>query len=676
MASETYLTVATTRPETLLGDVALCVHPEDARYKHLHGRQVVVPIVNRVVPIIVDDYVDPDFGTGCLKITPAHDINDYKIGKKHQLPLINILSKSGALTPAAQHYVGEDRFVARKKIVQQLSNEGALVKAVTHLHQVGISERTAAIVEPRLSTQWFVSMDKLKKPALARVLAGDIQFHPAKFKNRYKAWLLETQDWCISRQLWWGHRIPAYYLDNGEVIVAPNKERAVQEARKKTGNPNLMAQDLRQDEDVLDTWFSSWLWPMSVFAGEDAAQRSARDYFYPTNDLVTAPEIIFFWVARMIMAGDHFTQQPPFKNVYFTGIVRDEQGQKMSKSLGNSPEPMTLIAQYGADSVRVGMLLSTSAGNDLLFDIQHCAQGRNFANKLWNAVRLVKQWTPSEKVMEHHHEAVAWFEEKLNDALKTTTHCFKQFRISEALMILYKLVWDDFCAWYLEMIKPSQEKMVATHVYTKTVHFLEDLLKTLHPFMPFLTEELWHQLRPRTEKDCLTVAPWPQHRHPSNTKRLTQALATFTLITTLRKLRREADIKPNQPLPLCVQATGLPQWLAPFKQYVGKLALIEPIIPTLEIPPNTMSCSVQGAAFYLVLPQRINIARERERLTKALSYAQGFLASVEKKLSNKQFMHKAPASIITLERKKKRDAQQQCEHLRSQLTALTPTSEG
>jgi valyl-tRNA synthetase len=666
---DTHVTVATTRPETILGDTAVCIHPQDARYQHLQGQQVLVPLINRPIPIITDTYVDPAFGTGCLKVTPAHDMNDYILGEKHHLATIDILNEDGTLNEAAGHYIGEDRFVARQKIVQQLDAEGYLVKADDYIHNVGFSERTDAVVEPRLSTQWFVKMQALSKPALKHVLDGTIRFYPAKFQNMYETWLNEVRDWCISRQLWWGHRIPAYYLPDGSVVVAHDKAAALKKAQEKTDNPTLTEEDLRQDEDVLDTWFSSWLWPLSVFDGIQHPNNPDFRYFYPTNDLVTAPEIIFFWVARMIMAGYAFQDTPPFRNVYFTGIVRDQQNKKMSKSLGNSPEPVELIEQYGADGVRVGMLLSAPAGNDLLFDTKRCEQGRNFVNKLWNAFRLLQHWQPIEQAEETHTIAIQWFQARLNQVLEDVHGHFQHFRISDALMALYKLVWDDFCSWYLEMIKPTHGKEIAVGVYSATIKFLECLLKLLHPFMPFITEELWHQLRPRQKQDGLIVAPWPQAA-PYDSTILRHAATSFDLITMLRSLYKQGKVLPKQHLPAYVKNTALPTWLTPFATYVKKLAHLADIVATQNEPQDAISCSIQGTTFYLTLGHQVDTAKEKMRLEEELAYTQGFLESVSKKLRNERFTQHAPEQVVANERKKQADAQVKCKLLAERLKQL------
>jgi valyl-tRNA synthetase len=663
------VTIATTRPETILGDTAVCVHPQDARYQHLRGQQVFVPIVNRPVPVIEDTYVDPAFGTGCLKVTPAHDMNDYALGQKHHLATIDILNEDGTLNEAAEHYVGEDRFLVRQKIVQQLDTAGYLVKTEEHTHNVGFSERTNAVVEPRLSTQWFVKMNTLAIPALKHVLDGTIQFHPAKFQNMYKAWLEEVKDWCISRQLWWGHRIPAYYLLDGSIVVAHDQAEALKKAQGQTGNPALTEADLHQDKDVLDTWFSSWLWPLSVFDGIQHPNNQDFRYFYPTNDLVTAPEIIFFWVARMIMAGYAFQSTPPFKNVYFTGIVRDKQGKKMSKSLGNSPEPMDLIKQYSADGVRVGMLLSAPAGNDLLFDVKCCEQGRNFTNKIWNAFRLLQRWETTEQAEATHTIAIQWFQARLDQVLEEVNVHFQQFRISDALMALYKLVWDDFCSWYLEMIKPAHGQSIAASVNAATVGFFECLLKLLHPFMPFLTEELWHQLRQRQSLDCLIVALWPQPA-AYDTTMLDHATASFELVTTLRRLRNRALVPPKQYLTLYILGIKIPDWLNYFADYVKKLSNLSTIVPSQDKPQDATSCNIHGTTFYLALGQQVDNTQEKVRLEKELAYTQGFLASVLKKLDNDHFIRNAPAQVIATERKKQADAKTQLKLLEERLMQL------
>ena len=562
--------------------------------------------------------------------------------------------------------------VARKKIVQQLATQGQLIKTEAHTHNVGFSERTNAVVEPRLSTQWFVKMKALAAPALAHVLDGTNRFHPAKLQNMYKAWLEDVQDWCISRQLWWGHRIPAYYLPDGAVVVAKSKAAALEKAQARPGNATLTEADLRQDQDVLDTWFSAWLWPQSVFDGLRHPENPTFRYFYPTNDLVTAPEIIFFWVARMVMAGYAFQEAPPFRNVYFTGIVRDKQGRKMSKSLGNSPDPLALTAQYSADGVRVGMLLSAPAGNDLLFDEKLCEQGRNFARKIWNAFRLVQDWKTTAELPEAiQTTAMQWFQARCQQVLQEVEHHFQQFRIADALKALYKLVWNDFCAWYLEIIKPAPGQPLAASVRTATIGFFEVLLKLLHPFMPFLTEELWHQLASRAPEDCLIVAPWPKAT-AYDPALLQDATAAFALITTLRSLRNQAQVSAKEPLPLSVAA--LPTWPVPRQAAVQKLAYPDTITLSPTAPPNATSCTVQGTTFYLALDQQVDAAQERARLEKELAYAQGFLASVLKKLDNERFVQSAPPQVVTTARKKQADAEAKIASLQTRLQGMDSLS--
>ncbi|OJW66937.1 MAG: valine--tRNA ligase [Candidatus Amoebophilus sp. 36-38] len=673
VGSQDYVTIATTRPETILGDTAVCVHPDDTRYQHLHGKQVVIPIANRIIPIITDEYVDKDFGTGCLKVTPAHDMNDYELGKRHHLAIIDIFNEDGTLNLTAGHYVGEDRFVVREKIAQELQAQGYLIKIEPHTSNIGFSERTDAVVEPRLSKQWFVRIKELAKPALEHVLDDTIQFHPAKFKHMYQAWLENVQDWCISRQLWWGHRIPAFYLPDHTVIVAENRAIALAKAQARAGYENLTEADIRQDEDVLDTWFSAWLWPINVFKGFEDSDNEAMRYFYPTNDLVTAPEIIFFWVARMIMAGYAFTQKPPFKNVYFTGIVRDKLGRKMSKSLGNSPDPLELIKQYGADGVRVGMLFSSPAGNDLLFDIKLCEQGRNFANKLWNIFRLLKGWEiATDGSQAEDTMAISWFNARLNQALATIENHFEQFRISDALMAIYKLIWDDFCAWYLEMIKPPYGQPISSHTYAATVDILEILLKILHPFMPFITEEIWHQLQPRTEQDCMIVASWPKAL-PYDKLILEDANLAFTLITEVRNIRANAGISPKEVLSLYTDKS-FPTWFKKFNNYIQKLGHVALAESKEILLQNSISFTVQEQIFYIPLLEKVDKDQEIARLHKELAYYQGFLEAVTKKLDNTRFLQQAPKEVVAVESKKKADAIEKIKLIENRLLTLRPCS--
>ncbi|MEM7055833.1 MAG: valine--tRNA ligase, partial [Bacteroidota bacterium] len=668
VGSDQHVVIATTRPETILGDTAICIHPADTRYQHLQGKQVLVPIVNRVIPVITDTYVDMGFGTGCLKVTPAHDMHDYALGQKHSLAVIDILNEDGTLGQAAQHYVGEDRLVVREKIAQRLQAQGYLAKVEAHTSNVGFSERTNAIVEPRVSNQWFVRMQELAKPALECVLDGTIQFYPAKFKNMYQAWLADVKDWCISRQLWWGQQIPAFYLPDGTVIVAKDKATAL--AKAQPVYKNLTEADLRQDEDVLDTWFSSWLWPINVFDGLQDPGNEDIHYFYPTNDLVTAPEIIFFWVARMIMAGYAFREAPPFRHVYFTGIVRDKLGRKMSKSLGNSPDPMALINQYGADGVRVGMLLTAPAGNDLLFDIKRCEQGRNFANKLWNAFRLIQGWVvSSHPAQENHTTAIQWFEARLNQVLEKIAVYFEHFRISDALMATYKLSWDDFCSWYLEMIKPSYGQLISPSTYRATIGYLERLLRLLHPFMPFITEELWHHLQVRSAQDCIIVAPWPQTT-AYNQQLLDEAALAFELITQIRNFRTSAQVPAKHSL-LLYSDQALPTWLVRFAPYVRKLAHVSQIAVNSTEVHEAASFRIQGYAFFVPLEQPVDQAQEKERLRKELAYYQGFLATVMKKLDNERFIQQAPQAVVAREHKKRADAAAKVKLLKQRLAQFS-----
>lgn len=653
--NKSFVTIATTRPETLLGDTALCVHPEDTRYQHLIGKRVHIPLINREIPIIADTYVDKELGTGCLKITPAHDPNDYILGLKHQLPIIEIFHTDGTLNQTAQRYIGEDRFEARKKIIKDLEKEGYLEKIVSHVHQVGFSERTNAIIEPKLSTQWFVKMQELVKPALESVDKGIIKFHPAKFQNMYKAWLENVRDWCISRQLWWGHRIPAYYVADGRHVIAETKEEALQKAKKLTGDPTLTIESLKQDEDVLDTWFSSWLWPLSVFDGTIKPENADYQYYYPTHDLVTGPDIIFFWVARMIMAGYAFSNKPPFENVYFTGIVRDKQGRKMSKSLGNSPDTIALIDQYGADGLRAGMLFCTPAGNDLLFDEKICIQGKKFVHKIWNALKLIKGWKINPQKKEEK-VAIEWFQARYAHVSQQLEEAFQHFRLSEAFIAVYKLFWDDFCAHYLEMIKPTShtDNEVSKEVYTATITFFENLMKLLHPFMPFVTEEVWHQLQPRKKENCLAIAPWPKENEAVNHEILNKATQAFELITRIRHIRRTHHEKLKKPLTLIVEGS-IPTWLTHFSAYITKQAHIQKIESASTKTKEGIAFIVDKCEFRLPEITPKATGESRVALEKELLYQNGFLQSVKKKLANQDFVHNAPEAVVARERKKMQD---------------------
>ncbi|MGV3541338.1 MAG: valine--tRNA ligase [Rufibacter sp.] len=667
--SDEVLSVATKRPETIMGDVAICVHPADERYKHLAGKKAIIPLVNRAIPIIFDEYVDIEFGTGVLKVTPAHDINDYELGQKHNLPSIDVLNDNGTIHERAGIYVGEDRFVVRKKITKELEAKGLLEKVEDSVTNLGFSERTDAVIEPKLSMQWWCKMDAMAKPALENVMNDTIKLHPPKFKNMYRSWMENVHDWCISRQLWWGQQIPAYYLPDGTFVVGRNAEEALKEAREKTGNSDLQLSDLRQDEDVLDTWFSSWLWPISVFDGFKDPDNEDILYYYPTNDLVTAPEILFFWVARMIMAGYEFRKELPFKNVYLTGIVRDAQGRKMSKSLGNSPDPLDLIEQYGADGVRAGMLFSSPAGNDLLFDEKLCEQGRNFSNKIWNAFRLINGWEVDEILPNPNEKAIKWFDSKLNEALNTLEDHFDKFRISDALLTVYKLVWDDFCSNYLEMIKPAFGSPIDAATLQATNEFLEKLMKLLHPFMPFITEEIWNSMKERAPKDCLVVAPWPkQGRIDADLLRQTEYV--LNVVGQVRNLRNSKNISPAKKLALHVRLSEGKNAVAGYETLVTKLANLSEIQETEQQLDNALSFVVDSSEFFIPMEGNIDAAAERARILKELDYTKGFLASVEKKLSNERFVSGAPEAVISAERKKQSDAEAKIAALEQSLAAL------
>ncbi|MBT0812400.1 valine--tRNA ligase [Litoribacter ruber] len=668
--SEDHLTIATTRPETIMADVAICINPNDPRFTHLKGKKALIPLINRAIPIIEDEYVDVEFGTGCLKVTPAHDLNDYELGLKHKLESIDILNDDGTLNEKAQILVGEDRFVARKKIAKKLEEVGQLDKVEDYKSNVGHSERTDAVIEPKLSLQWFLKMDELTKPALKAVMEDVIQLYPPKFKNMYRAWMENVRDWCISRQLWWGHRIPAYYLPNGEYVVAGSLEEAVEMANQQYGE-NYSASDLRQEEDVLDTWFSSWLWPISVFDSEvftTGEQNEDLKYYYPTNDLVTAPEILFFWVARMIIAGYEYTGEKPFKNVYLTGIVRDKLGRKMSKSLGNSPDPLDLIKIYGADGVRTGMLFSSPAGNDLPFDEKLVEQGRNFSNKIWNAFRLVKGWEVDSSILENNNKAAfQWFESRLNQAIMEIEDHFSKFRISDALMATYKLVWDDFCSWYLEMIKPAYQQPADLETYEKTIEFFESILKLLHPFMPFITEELWHQIKGRDVKDALIVSAWPK-AGDFNKELIDKAAVVFDVVSQIRNTRASKGISPKESFDLTIN-TKQPELYQEFEAIIKKLANISDVSFGEKVE-NALSFVVKSDEFFIPMGDQIDVEQEKENLQKELDYTKGFLKSVSKKLSNERFVNNAPAQVVEVEKKKEADAVAKIKALEESLAKL------
>ena len=665
--TDTYLTVATTRPETLLGDTAICINPNDPRFQHLKGKTAIVPIVNREIPIIEDEYVDLEFGTGCLKVTPAHDMNDNELGKKHKLPVINILNDDATLNSEGGKYEGKDRFIVRKEISKELEALGLLEKTEDIKNNVGFSERTDAVIEPRISLQWFIDMKKfmeLHPQVLSSVMNDEIKIYPAKFKNTYKHWIENIKDWCVSRQLWWGQRIPAYYLPNGEHVVAMSADEALVKAQ--AINAAWTASDLKQDEDVLDTWFSSWLWPISVFDGFKNPNNEDIKYYYPTQDLVTAPEILFFWVARMIMAGYAFRGEKPFNNVYLTGIVRDKQGRKMSKSLGNSPDPIELMKIYGADGVRFGMLLSSPAGNDLLFDEKYCEQGRNFANKVWNAYRLIQQWQPSKTPATASDLAtIAWFENTLPVAIAEINEHFDKYRLSDALMALYKLVWDDFCAWYLEMVKPAFGEPIAEETLNKTWGLFEKLLQLIHPFMPFLSEELWQNMKVRSEQEALIIAPWPEVTSVnqdvlSTGRKLTDA------ISQLRNLRNEKQLAKDQ-LTDIVLPVSIQKEFSAFEGILKKLAFVKDISYSDEKQASAVSLLVDKDTWQVVLDGLLDPAKEKEKALKEIAYLEGFLQSVDKKLSNERFVQSAPAQVLENERKKKDDAISKIQSLKDSL---------
>jgi valyl-tRNA synthetase len=665
--TDQWVTIATTRPETILGDTAICINPNDERFKHLHGKRAIVPMANRSIPIILDEYVEMEFGTGCLKVTPAHDANDYELGKKHNLETIDILNADGTMSAAAGFYVGEDRFIVRKKIAKELEELGNLVKTEDYMNKVGYSERTDAVIEPRLSEQWFVKMSEMAKPALDNVLNGNIQFHPPKFVNTYRYWMENVRDWCISRQLWWGQRIPAWYAPDGTYVVAKTAEAALEKFKLKIDNCTLSIENLKQDEDVVDTWFSSWLWPISVFDGFKNPDGKDINYYYPTNDLVTAPEILFFWVARMVMAGYEYRGELPFKNVYLTGIVRDKQGRKMSKSLGNSPDPLDLIKQYGADGVRVGMLLSSPAGNDLLFDEGLCLQGRNFTNKVWNSFRLINGWEVDATLAqpEESRIAIEWFRSRFSVALAEMDDHYDKFRLSDALMSVYKLVWDDFCSWYLEIIKPAFEQPIDPKTLAATNAFLGDLLKLLHPFTPFIAEEIWDHLGQRTVQDRIIIAPWPKAGQ-TDAALLDAFDRAINVIMEVRRVRNEKQLAPKAPLQLLVKGKADAQ----MNPVITKLAFLQEISATENAPANAASFVIKGAEFFIPLEGLLDPEEEKEKLRKELEYVQGFLQSVMKKLGNERFVAGAPPQVLQLEQSKKADAESKIKALEEQLGAM------
>ncbi len=674
------IVIATVRPETILGDSAICVNPADERYKHLHGKYAIVPLINRRIPIIADDYVTLDFGTGALKVTPAHDMNDYQLGQKYQLEIIDTMNDDGTMSEAAQLFVGEDRLDVRKKIVPQLEASGHLVKVEEYTNQVGFSERTDAMVEPRLSLQWWVSMKEIAEPALKAVMDDEIHFHPAKFKNLYRHWMENIKDWCISRQLWWGHRIPAYYAPDGSFAVASTKEEAFEQL--KINHPQLTIEEIKQDDDCLDTWFSSWLWPFEVFKGLAEPGNAEVNYYYPTNTLVTAPEIIFFWVARMIMAGFEFMDEKPFADVYFTGIVRDKLGRKMSKSLGNSPDLLALIDLYGADAVRFGIMIASPAGNDILFDESALEQGRNFNNKLWNALKLLKMWEARSKretsdvnpelnlthPSPHTPQdfASAWFRQRLNKVKAEVDEMMRQFRLNEALKTIYSLIWDDFCSWYLEWIKPGFEQPIDAVVYAQTVAYFEELMELLHPFMPFITEEIYHLLAEQADDLCIKQQQPLANADPAI---LEAGELLKQVISALRDARNKNQVKPKDPIKLHIQTTDTANYRA-IENILGKQVNAELIAYTETTVPGTIVVAVEKDRFFLETGQQLNSETLQAELLKDLDYQQKFLQSVQKKLSNERFVQNAKEEVIALERKKQADAGARIETIKESLRNL------
>lgn len=669
--SEDFLTVATTRPETIFGDTAICINPNDERFSHLKGKKAIVPICGRVVPIIEDEYVDVEFGTGCLKVTPAHDTNDKVLGDKHNLEIIDIFNEDATLNSYGLHYQGKDRFIVREEIAKELESIGALAKTETHLNKVGTSERTKAVIEPRLSDQWFLKMEDLVKPAIKAVLESDeIKLYPSRFNNTYAHWLNNIRDWNISRQLWWGQQIPAYYFSDGkeDFVVAENIEKALELAKAKTGNSTLTNADLRQDADALDTWFSSWLWPMAVFGGVLNPENEDFKYYYPTNDLVTGPDILFFWVARMIIAGYEYAGEKPFSNVYLTGLVRDKQGRKMSKSLGNSPEPLGLIEKFGADGVRVGLLLSASAGNDILFDEELCNQGKGFSNKIWNAFKLIKGWEVTDIAQpESSKVAIEWYEAKLQQTLAEIEDNFDKYRLSDALMAIYKLVWDDFCSWFLEMIKPGYQQPIDRATFEKAIEMLENNLKLLHPFMPFLTEEIWQHITERTPEQALIVSEWPKAK-AFDVKLITDFDFATEVISGIRTIRKDKNIPFKDAMELKVVNNEKASTY--FDSVIQKLGNVTTLEYVLDKVDGALSYRVKSNEYFIPITGNIDVEAEIAKLNEELNYTKGFLRSVQGKLSNEKFVAGAPEQVIANERKKEADALAKIATLEQSLASL------
>ena len=669
--SNEQIVIATTRPETILGDTAICINPNDERYTHLKGKKAIVPLCGRVIPIIEDDYVDIDFGTGCLKVTPAHDLNDKALGEKHNLEVIDIFNADATLNSFGLHYEGKDRFVVRKEIVKELDSKGVLIKTEQHVHKVGTSERTKVVIEPRLSDQWFLKMETLAKPAIKAVLEDKtIKLFPNKFENTYRHWMENIRDWNISRQLFWGQQIPAYYFGDGkdDFVVAESKEKALELAKDKSGNTHLDIKDLRQDSDVLDTWFSSWLWPISVFDGIRNPENEDIKYYYPTNDLVTGPDILFFWVARMIVAGYEYKNQKPFNNVYFTGLVRDKQRRKMSKSLGNSPDALKLIENFGADGVRVGLLLSSAAGNDLMFDEALCQQGKAFGNKIWNAFRLIQGWEVADiDQPEYAVIAIDWYQAKFQKTLVEIEDHFSKYRLSDALMTTYKLIWDDFCSWLLEMVKPAYGAPIDKITQEAVVAILESNLKILHPFMPFLTEEIWQFLEKRTPEKALIIASWPE-QIPYNQALLDDFEFASDIVSGIRTIRKEKNIAFKNPIELLV--LNKESQTKDFDVIITKLGNISNLIYTTETVENALSFRVKSNEYFIPANDSIDVAAELLKLEEELKYTEGFLKSVQKKLSNERFVSGAPEQVVASEKKKEADAVAKIDTLKASLKNL------
>ena len=669
--SDETVTIATTRPETILGDTAICINPNDERYAHLRGKNAIVPICNRIIPIIEDEYVDVEFGTGCLKVTPAHDINDKALGEKHNLETIDIFNEDASLNSFGLHYEGKDRFEVRKAISKELEEKGFLVKTEQHINKIGTSERTKAVIEPRLSDQWFLSMEELAKPAIKAVLEDDdIKLFPKKFENTYRHWMENIRDWNISRQLWWGQQIPAYYFGDGQddFVVAETEEAALDLAKKKSGNSNLTLKDLKQDADALDTWFSSWLWPISVFNGILEPDNKEIEYYYPTNDLVTGPDILFFWVARMIISGYEYRNERPFENVYLTGLVRDKQRRKMSKSLGNSPDALQLIEDYGADGVRVGLLLSSAAGNDLMFDEALCQQGKNFANKIWNGFRLVKGWEVADLPQpEASKLGIEWYTSKFNKTLEEIEDHFSKYRISDALMAIYKLVWDDYSSWLLEIIKPAYQQPIDRITFDAVIHIFEENLKLLHPFMPFLTEEVWQHIAERTPEEALVIAKWPSVQ-PVNEDLIEGFNFATEVIAGIRTIRKEKNIPMKDALQLAVLNDG--DISRDWDVVIAKLTNLSAIDYVDSAVDGALTFRVKSNEYFVPMAGAIDIGAEIKKLEEELEYIKGFLVSVRKKLSNERFVANAPAQVIDLERQKEADAIAKIDTLEKSLASL------